>query len=132
MRFFYALALILTCFHLQSKSQGGLWTWMKGDTTTSTSGVFGTQGIADPANKPPALYEAFRWTDFNGNLWLFGGVGGPLYYEYAALWKYDPIINEWTWMKGPNTTHQIGVYGTKGVPSINNYPGSRAWGGFNW
>ena len=32
---------------------------------------------------------------------------------------------EWTWMSGSNTVNQIGNYGTKLQPSINNYPGAR-------
>ena len=32
----------------------------------------------------------------------------------------------WTWVSGSSTTNVVGVYGTKGVPSVNNYPGSRS------
>lgn len=31
----------------------------------------------------------------------------------------------WVWKGGDNTPNQIGVYGTKGVPSVNNKPGAR-------
>ena len=31
----------------------------------------------------------------------------------------------WTWMSGSNTINQLGVYGTQGVASPNNSPGSR-------
>jgi N-acetylneuraminic acid mutarotase len=33
--------------------------------------------------------------------------------------------NEWTWMSGADTAGQLGVYGTQGVPSVANVPGSR-------
>jgi len=31
----------------------------------------------------------------------------------------------WTWMSGSNVTNQLGVYGTKGVDSVDNVPGAR-------
>ena len=31
-----------------------------------------------------------------------------------------------TWLSGNDTAYVPGVYGTKGVPSINNYPGGRS------
>jgi gliding motility-associated-like protein len=38
---------------------------------------------------------------------------------------------EWTWMSGDNTINASGIYGTKGVPSVNNKPGARV-GSFSW
>lgn len=115
----------------------GEWTWMHGDNTPNSPGVFGTQGVASPANKPPALYEPCEWKDNNGNFWLFGGKTSM--FEAAALWKYDPnpaspTYNQWTWMKGPSVINQPqpGVYGTQGVPSPANYPGARGWGASTW
>jgi hypothetical protein len=31
----------------------------------------------------------------------------------------------WTWLSGTNAITASGVYGTKGIPSINNFPGNR-------
>jgi hypothetical protein len=31
----------------------------------------------------------------------------------------------WTWVSGNSTTDVPGVYGTHGVPSVNNFPGGR-------
>jgi hypothetical protein len=44
----------------------------------------------------------------------------------SDLWKYSPSTNEWTWMSGSNGSYVPGVYGTQGIPSTLNYPGSRA------
>ena len=41
------------------------------------------------------------------------------------LWSYSIETNEWTWVSGNNTNNTLGNYGTKGEPSINNYPGGR-------
>ncbi len=46
------------------------WTWLHGDTTNSAasnSGVLGTQGVPDPANKPGELSNSITWTDANNN-----------------------------------------------------------------
>ncbi len=34
--------------------------------------------------------------------------------------------NQWTWVSGDNSPNMVAVYGTKGVPSLNNKPGGRA------
>ncbi len=110
-----------------------MWTWVKGANVLATTngGVWGTQGVANIANCPPALtIGAVTWVDTNDNLWLFGGFGwgttGTFRSKLAALWRYDPLTNMWTWMKGPNTgNNPTGVYGTQGVPSAANYPSAR-------
>ena len=33
----------------------------------------------------------------------------------------------WTWMSGNNTVNALGVYGTQGVASVTNTPGSRSY-----
>ncbi|MGL4598584.1 MAG: kelch repeat-containing protein, partial [Bacteroidia bacterium] len=104
---------------------------MHGSNLPNSLGSFGVQGVAAPANDPPALYEAVSWTDLNGNFWMFGGLDINTQ-EYAALWKYDPIANMWTWMNGPNTTNSSGNYGVQGVPAPANNPGARAWGSTAW
>jgi hypothetical protein len=42
------------------------------------------------------------------------------------MWKYSPVINEWVWEKGPNTSGQPGNYGTQGVASAFNIPPARS------
>jgi hypothetical protein len=105
------------------------WTWIKGSTTNSTKRVSGTQGISSPANTPGCRIGAVLWCDNSGNLWLFGGEG---YIEeisglvtYSDLWKFDPQIREWTWVKGHYSVFQPPVYGTMGQPDPANTPGAR-------
>jgi N-acetylneuraminic acid mutarotase len=107
-----------------------MWTWMKGDNTVNQPGVYGTQGMVAPTNKPGARNVSTGWSDLFGNLWLFGGAqsGGVLLND---LWKYDPLINQWTWMKGNNTTNVSGVYGVQGTPAAINKPGS-SQGSVSW
>jgi len=109
------------------KFDGNNWTWVSGDNTTNQSGVYGTKGIPVASNKPGARHESVSWIDESGDLWLFGGYGidnagniGNL----NDLWKFDG--DNWTWVSGDNTIDQSGVYGSKGVATSSNKPGSRS------
>ena len=104
------------------------WTWVSGSDQVDSSGSYGTKGVSDPANVPGARQAALSWNGPAGELWLFGGFG----YSHDVgilndLWKYDPAIDEWTWVSGGNYPDQLGVYGTKGTPDPANVPGSREW-----
>jgi hypothetical protein len=122
-----------------SASSGGVntapneWTWTAGSTAVNQKGIFGTMVTPAATNAPGGTDGAATWTDSSGNLWLFGGTGN-------ILWRYAPSTNEWTWMTGDNggtTSGTVvfqsagGVYGTLGVPSPNNTPGSRQ-GAVSW
>jgi hypothetical protein len=101
----------------------GQWVWKSGSSSTNYAGNFGTMGVASLTNAPPALYEAAEWTDLSGNFWLYGGMltGG----FSDDLWRFDPISNEWTWMKGHHLNNQKQVYGVRGVAASTNSPGMR-------
>jgi hypothetical protein len=111
-------------------AQPGEWVWIHGSNTVNDPGFFGVQGVSDPANYPPGLYEPCEWTDLNGNFWLYGGMYSTN--EYGDVWKYNPTINEWTWMKGTASMFVSPNYGTIGIPSSTNDPGSRSWGTLTW
>jgi hypothetical protein len=108
------------------------WTWMKGSSGTNQWGTYGTKGIAASGNVPGSRYGATAWTDANGDLWLFGGIGypaSPMQYMYLNdLWKYNIATGNWTWVSGDaslNQTTLTGVYGTLGVPNAGNNPPSK-------
>jgi len=114
----------------------GEWTWMGGSNLTEQSGLYGTRGTPAPGNVPGARYLAASWTDASGNFWLFGGLGldsSGTRGDLNDLWKYNPATAMWTWMGGPSSLCNLqgvgyacaGIYGTQGVPSPNNAPGSR-------
>jgi hypothetical protein len=114
---------------------GTNWTWVSGSDTANQYGVYGTKGVAAPANAPGARESAVSWTDPAGGFWLFGGDG------YAAidaaidggglndLWRWDGTT--WTWISGSDGAGQLGVYGTKGTVAPGNVPGGRA-GSVSW
>ena len=98
------------------------WTWVSGPNLTNQAGVYGTMGVANSANVPPARSGATSWVDEDGNLWLFGG-SNPDYTTSDDVWKWDGV--NWTWMAGSNISDQVATYGTKGVADPANSPGAR-------
>src|ERR1035438_9914335 len=113
------LLIILSIFTLHSslfivKAQQGQWTWMHGSNFTGSAAVWGTQGVFAPGNTPVSIYEAEEWTDKQGYFWLAD--------DFCNLWKYDPTINQWAWIKGPQNTTIYGIYGNLGVAAPANNP----------
>lgn len=106
----------------------GEWTWVSGGPATNESSVFGTQGVADPANKPAGRGYVCHWKDHEGNLWMFGGrqityIDGDGW--LSDLWKYDVSAGLWTWVSGGQGIDERGVYGTKYQADPANRPGGR-------
>lgn len=104
------------------------WTWIRGSNGPNQPGVYGTQGVATATNEPGAREFPACWTDASGNFWMFGGDGWDATNTFGRLgdlWKYNPALNQWTWIKGFNLAMQNGVYGTQGTPSVTNNPGGR-------
>jgi len=105
----------------------------------SNVGNYGIQGLASVNNCPPGLYQAVQWKDKEGNFWIYGGsgsdsMGGII--SPADLWKYNPLNNLWTWVKGPgisgNPQQIFEIPGILGIPSPNNSPGTRVLGCSAW
>jgi N-acetylneuraminic acid mutarotase len=99
------------------------WTWVSGSNATGAIPVYGTQGVGSANNTPGGRELAVSWTDSSGNFWLFGGEGAGN--DFGDLWEFSPTTTEWTWVSGSDTPNAVGVYGTQGVASANNVPGSR-------
>jgi hypothetical protein len=108
-------------------SQAGMWSWIKGSDTVNPKVNYGVQGIEAVSNTPAGLVEPCAWTDTLGNFWLFGGSQNNGLC-YADLWKFNPVINNWTWVKGPGIANDTGVFGIRGQSAITNNPPSRAAG----
>lgn len=115
-------------------SQTAQFSWMAGSTFTNQLGTYGTQGVSSTTNAPGSRALSVSWTSADGKLWMFGGNGhattGSLG-NMNDLWNFNPTTNEWVWVTGSNVINQVGLYGTKGVPSTTNTPGSRN-GSITW
>ena len=111
------------------------WTWVSGSDSLCQTGSYGVKGTADPSNVPGARSQAASWIDASGNLWLFGGMGYDSVGYYAGdlndLWRFDPMVLEWTWIAGSNVMDGLAAYGTKGISSAANMPGARC-GAASW
>ena len=132
--FKYAFVVLLLYFSTNIYSQDLGWTWISGSDTINESPVYGTKGVADPANIPQGRMYSTSWTDSNGIFWLFGGWGKDVTDSIQFLndlWKYDPATNLWTWVSGSNYGAQVGNYGTKGVEAATNMPCSRHFN-YSW
>jgi N-acetylneuraminic acid mutarotase len=122
----FALLLFMYFTTLQAQTGSQQWTWIKGSTTNNANGLYGTKGVAAYSNTPGARDVMAKWTDDNGNIWVFGGRG---YAQSGGegllndLWKWDGT--NWTWIHGSAAANQPGSYGTKGVASAANIPGAR-------
>jgi hypothetical protein len=113
----------------------GQWTWVSGSSAVNQLGNYGVQGTAASTNVPGARWSPAAWIDAAGRLWLFGGEGfdatanGTL----GDLWYFN--AGQWTWVKGPSSVSQPGVYGlTPGnfmYPHYTSNPGTR-WGSGYW
>jgi len=105
------------------------WTWVSGSSTVNASGSYGTPGVFSTSNTPGARGNSLNWRDSSGNFWLFGGyctIGNSPFCSMNDLWEFNPANKTWTWVSGSSTANVSGSYGTLGVPSISNTPGSRA------
>jgi gliding motility-associated-like protein len=105
------------------------WTWMGGTKVANTSGSYGFKGIPLPTNFPGARENAVSWTDKSGNFWMYGGKGVAASAGEIGLlndlWRYSPLLNQWTWMSGSNQVNQTGEYGRRERASLFNSPGGR-------
>jgi N-acetylneuraminic acid mutarotase len=104
------------------------WTWIHGSNTANPTANYGSLGVAAASNVPGGRYSHVEWQDTLGNFWMFAGLGFGSTSTIGRLndvWKYNPITNVWTWMKGFPVTDQYGIYGTLGVTTPVNTPGAR-------
>ncbi len=121
------------------------WTWMGGKSMAGSfcpngldcgyAGVYGTLGVPAAGNIPGSRTAAFTWTDATGHFWIAFGGGfddSGTWGQLDDIWEFDAAANEWTWMGGYNTLGPLGrhagVYGTLGIASTGNMPGSRQAG----
>lgn len=104
---------------------GASWTWISGTNTGNVNGIYGTRGLAAPANMPGSRAGVVSWKDNDGNFWLMGGIGDG---ESAGGQLNDTWFwngTQWTWAAGSKEIATPGVYGTLNTPSASNMPGAR-------
>ncbi|MGD0912100.1 MAG: kelch repeat-containing protein [Terracidiphilus sp.] len=101
-----------------------------GEIVCGQSGDFGAKG--KPGGTPGGRYDAFGWTDRQGNLWLFGGEELDSAGDITLLddlWELNPSTAQWTWQAGlsveASNSQVPSVYGIPGEPAAGLTPGGR-------
>lgn len=104
------------------KFDGTNWTWISGDSKAFHSPQIASETVDSPA----ARNGGVCWFDAAGNLWIFGGDADVRFTKVTNdLWKYDGT--NWVRIYGAvSHKDRQGVYGTRGVATETNRPGSRA------
>jgi N-acetylneuraminic acid mutarotase len=106
-------------FNLTSKE----WVWQGGPDKLPTQcspnptgpfcgglGTYGPKGVFADGNLPSGRDSAARWTDRNGNFWLFGGEGFDSSGNFSwlnDLWEFNPNLKQWAWWGGGGSTGEI-------------------------
>lgn len=108
------------------------WTWIGGDNTINSYGIYGQKGVESVSNKPGGRGYFFSWTDFKGNFWLFGGQGMAARGQgnLNDLWRYNVSTNRWTWMAGDSLPNRPAIQSGLGVEAAANTPSARESGTF--
>jgi hypothetical protein len=90
------------------------WAWMG---SLSTSGVFGTLGVAAPANLPGGRQAAATWTGLDGSFWMFGGIGveaNGVRGDLNDLWQYQAQL------AAPAFSSPAGIYTSTQLVSLSD------------
>jgi N-acetylneuraminic acid mutarotase len=110
------------------------WTWISGRNSQNIPGSYGVKGEENSQNEIGSRRYTGSWVDDEGNFWVFGGQGRDKSSQLGLLndlWKYNPLTNNWTWMKGSDSINSEGHYGILGVPDSSNNPPAR-YGYTHW
>ncbi len=99
------------------------WVWMQGSSSNNQPASYGTKGVSDPSNTPGTRASYCSWIDKSNSFWTFGGYQASN--SFADLWKFDCVINEWTWVSGSDINSASGLNGGLCKSSANFYPGAR-------
>lgn len=138
----------LWSFSLTSKE----WIWIGGSNSVNVISYYQKTRVSFyfVPTCPGGRYGSSMAVDvISQKLFIFGGLGlatsssyGNNCIEYFSnyltiyskghlndLFAFDLQTKSWTFVGGNQTTNQPGLYGTRGVPSPNNWPGSRGFHG---
>lgn len=114
------------------------WVWMNGSAALEPlstlgipsgfqPGVYGALGSAAFGNAPGGRLNAVTWTDSNGNLWLFGGMGWDATGNSGFLndmWEFQPSLgpapDSLQQVAAPTFNVQSGTYGSIQTVTISD------------
>jgi Chitobiase/beta-hexosaminidase C-terminal domain len=107
------------------------WSWMGGSSSPDPPGIYGTLGSPSSGNVPGGRSRPATWTDSNGNLWLFGGLGNDAQGNQSVLndlWQYGLKSSPSTQPPSPSSVPSLslksGTYNAAQVLTISGDPGA--------
>jgi ELWxxDGT repeat protein len=107
----------------------GNWRWQNGPSGKERFSEIEVSGIEAPGNKPGDRV-GHAMANANEKVYLFGGNAKRLYNNEGGsndLWEYNPVSNNWKFLKGSSGILIPENYGTQSVPASSNMPGARFW-----
>ena len=113
------LAILTTQTSTCTATAQGTGSYSSAVTWTATDGTITSSGVFTPTVAGTVIVTATSTEDSTKSGTASIVVGS------------QTTTNEWTWMGGSSTAYAPGVYGTQGVPSASNVPGSRE-GSVSW
>ncbi|HWG19258.1 MAG TPA: chitobiase/beta-hexosaminidase C-terminal domain-containing protein [Terracidiphilus sp.] len=99
------------------------WGWMGGSNTINQNGVYGTLGTPAVGNTPGGRSGGSSWTDSDGQLWLFGGVGKDATGNSGSLndvWEFVPFSTPPQAAATPTFSLSSGTYTSTQTVSISD------------
>jgi N-acetylneuraminic acid mutarotase len=102
----------------------GNWTWLSGDNSVSSAGVYGTKGTGAATNKPGGRSRPTSWLDGAGNLWSFGGFDQNAS-VFNDLWKYNALtvlpVREISLQGTHRNSENVLMWQTKGEENTDRF-----------
>jgi N-acetylneuraminic acid mutarotase len=87
--------------------------------------------LDEDASWPQARRNAMKWTDSDGNLWLYGGTSNSEFNHFEDLWKFDIKKNQWQLIDGKGKFNVGPKASKQKTEDPQNIIGSRA-GAITW
>lgn len=90
------------------------WAWMSGDVEVPQQQAadisFGAKGAYTLQNQPGGLWAYAHW-NLDYRFYMFGQFDANNGDNYAIMWCFDPLLNQWAWVGGDTTEGAQTSYG---------------------
>jgi len=101
----------------------GEWTWVSGDGTSGTLGVYGLEGMSAATSLPVGRSGGASWIDSKGNVWVFGGNTETAYLN--DVWEFHRYTSNLAVAATPAFSVNAGTYSSaQAVTLTDETPGA--------
>ncbi len=99
----------------------GIWTWVQGSGSGSTSANYGALGVESTAYTPGSRTGYTSFIDPVGHLWLFGATIALSTYT-NDVWRYNTTTGGWAYYGGTTSVNDPGQYNLRCDTVTTNIP----------